>query len=355
MSNDDGYVEIVEDVIGPADGWEDNRGKYADIENIDVEDLPPEIEKYLSKHVKQRFAERTWYSRVTSAKHWVVFCVARAESDTEPNVDYLSPSVVDVEDFVTDQLAAGYSHSSIENTVYSLSAMFKHFVKRGHADSNPVDDDTFDIGVDTNDTFQDIRYIETDAFGSILAEVDKLRDRVLLSVLWDTGVRASELVSIYTSDVEREDQRIVLKTAKQSGEREKDRVVFYTRRTESLLREWLDKGGRKQYLDYDESPYLLLGQGSPKLNPRRPTEVIRDYAEAAGVQAKSPTPNAAGSKRRKVTAHCFRHSFAVLRVKKGMPIVYLSDLLGHKDIQQTRVYLRFRDDDLQDAYDKYRP
>lgn len=37
-----------------------------------------------------------------------------------------------------------------------------------------------------------------------------------------------------------------------------------------------------------------------------------------------------------------------------MPIVYLSDLLGHADIQQTRIYLRFRDDDLKDAYDKYR-
>lgn len=355
MSNDDGYVEVVEDVIGPAEDWEDERGKYADVRDIDIEDLPPVIEQYLTKYVKNRFAERTWYNRVTVAKHWIVFCVARAESETESDVDYLNPSVVDVEDFVTDQLDAGYSHSSIENTVYALSAMFQYLSKRDYADKNPIDDDDFDMGVEANSDFQDIRYIEKEDFEKILAEADKLRDRVLLSTLWDTGVRAEELVSIYVSDLERDEQKIVLKTAKQKGEREKDRPVYYSRRTENLLREWLDKGGRKQYLDHDTSPYLLLGKASPQLNPRRPTEVIREYAEAAGVQAQSPTPNAAGQKRRKVTAHCFRHSFAVLRVKKGMPIVYLSDLLGHSDIQQTRTYLDFRDDDLKEAYNKYRP
>lgn len=355
MSNDDGYVQIVEDVVGPADDWDDARGKYTKVGDIEVEDLPPELETYLSNHVKNRFAERTWYNRVTVAKHWMVYCVAREEKGSERNIDYLNPSVVDIEDFVTDQLSAGYKHSSIENTVYALSAMFKYLSKRGYTDANPIDHEEFDMGLETNSAFQDIRYIEEDDFEKIFDEVDKLRDKILISLLWDTGVRATELVSIYISDIEDDEQKIKLKTAKQEGEREKDRSVYYTRRTENLLREWIDKGGRKQYLDHEDSPYLLIGKASPKLNSRRPTEVIREYAEAAGVQAQSPTANAAGQKRRKVTAHCFRHSFSVLRVKEGMPIVYLSDLLGHADIQQTRLYLKFRDDDLKDAYNKYRP
>lgn len=354
MTSEDGYVPVVEDKIGPPEEWEDERGKYANVSEINIDDLPDVLQKYLNKHVKNRYAERTWYNRVTITKHWITFCVWRHETETESAVDYLNPSVVDIEDFVNDQLDAGYNHSSIENSIYALSSMFTYLSKRGYADANPVADDEFDKGVEADDAFQDIRYIEQDDFNSILDEADKLRDRVLLSLLWDSGVRAKELVSIYVDDLVREEQKIELKTAKQEGEREKDRAVYYTRRTENLLREWLDKGGRKQYLTHD-SPYLLIGKGSRKLNPRRPTEVIREYAEMAGVQAKSPAPNAAGQTRRKVTAHCFRHSFSVLRVRKGMPIVYLSDLLGHADIQQTRVYLRFRDDDLKEAYDMYRP
>lgn len=354
-ARDDGYVPIMEDRLGPIEDWDDERGIYGEIDELEVKDLPDPFQKYLNKHVKNRYAERTWYNRVSAAKHWVAFCVRRWEDETEENVDYLNPSVVNMDDFVTDQLDAGYKHSSIEARVYDLSSMFKYFSKRGYADSNPIADDEFDMGVSANDTFQDIRYIEKEDFEKILAEAEKLRDRILLSVLWDCGVRSKEVVAIYEDDVSLEDQKITLKTAKQEGEREKDRVVFFTRRTRNLLKEWIEKGGRKQYLSHEESPYLLIGTGTEKLNPRRPTEIVREHAEAAGVQAKQPVANAAGHQRQKVTAHCFRHSFAVLRVKRGMPIVYLSDLMGHQDIQQTRVYLEFRDDDLKEAYKKYRP
>lgn len=74
--NDDGYVKIVEDTIGPPNDWEDKRGKYANVDQIDVEDPPPEIEKYVKNHWKKR----TYPNRITVAKHWTVFCVARAES-----------------------------------------------------------------------------------------------------------------------------------------------------------------------------------------------------------------------------------------------------------------------------------
>lgn len=354
-NDDDGYIKIVEDTIGPPDDWEDKRGKYANVSDIDLEDLPPEIEHYLTHYVKTHKEKRTFLNRNTVSKHWTVFCVARAESDFESDVDFVNPDPVDVEDFVTDQLAAGYMQSSIENSVYALSAMFNYFVKHGTIEENPIRDDSFEMDLKTNSTFQDIRYIKKEDFEKLFAETSKLRDQLLLRLLWDTGVRAEELVSIYESDLKREEQKIELKTAKQEGGREKKRTVFYSRKCETLLRKWLDKGGRKQYLSHDESPYLLIGKGTGKLDSRRPTEIIRECAEAAGVQSKSPTPTASGEQRRKVTAHCFRHSFAVLRVKQGMPIVYLSDLLGHSDIQQTRIYLNFRDDDLKEAYDKYRP
>lgn len=355
MSDHDGYVPIKEDTIGADDDWEDQRGIYASISEIKVEDLPKPIQQYLNKRVKNRRSKNTWYNHRASAKHWVAYCVKCSQNPEMKDVDVLSPTVVNMEDFIDDQLDAGYSNSSLRSRVYDLSAMFTYLSKREYAEYNPVSHDDFELDLEAGDSFQDIRYITKETFEKILAVVEKPRDRLILCMLWDTGVRSEELVSIYISDLDRDEQKITIKTGKQQGEREKDRVVFYTRRTEKALKEYLDHGGRKSDLGHEESPYLFIGDGSMKLNERRPTELVREYAEKAGVQAKTPTPTAAGHYRRKVTAHCFRHSFAVLRVKRGMPIVYLSDLLGHEDVDQTRIYLRFRDDDLKEAYRKYRP
>lgn len=223
--DDDGYVKIVEDTIGPPDDWEDKRGKYANISDIDVEDLPPEIEEYLTHYVENRKEKRTFLNRTTVSKHWTVFCVARAENDFKSDVDFVNPDPVDVEDFVTDQLAAGYMQSSIENSVYALSAMFNYFERHGIIEENPIQDDSFEMDLETNSTFQDIRYIKVPDFEKLFAETSKLRDQLLLRLLWDTGVRAEELVSIYEGDLVREEQKIELKTAKQEGGREKKRIL----------------------------------------------------------------------------------------------------------------------------------
>lgn len=351
----DGYVPIVEDKLGPDEGWEDERGIYANIDEIEIENLPDPIEKYLQDHVKNRYSKRTWYNRVSTAKHWLVYCYKTHNEEDEETVDHLNPEAYQITDFVNNQLGAGYAQSTMENRIYDLSAMFKYLSLRGYTDENFLNNDDFEIGLESGDKFEDIRYIEQGAFDKILNAAEKVRDKLLLSMLWDTGVRSEEIVSIYVEDLRRDRQKIKLKEAKQRGERNEDRTVFYTRRTESFLKEYLDRGTRQQNLGSEESPYLFIGQGTLQLNERRPTELVREFAEVAGIQSQVPVANAAGHKRRKVTAHCFRHSFAVLRVKKGMPIVYLSDLLGHDDVEQTRVYLKFRTDDLEEAYKKYRP
>lgn len=90
-NNDDEYVAIVKDKIGPPDDWEDKRGKYANVSEIDVEDLPPEIGHYLTHYVKNHKEKRTFLNRTTVSKHWTVFCVARAESNFESDVDFVNP------------------------------------------------------------------------------------------------------------------------------------------------------------------------------------------------------------------------------------------------------------------------
>lgn len=59
--DDDGWVPIIDDVLGPVESWEDDRGVYGKVSELDVTDLPDPMTQYLTKHVKDRHAERTWY------------------------------------------------------------------------------------------------------------------------------------------------------------------------------------------------------------------------------------------------------------------------------------------------------
>lgn len=313
---------------------------------LDTE-LPKEVQQYLDVRVQARYAERTYFNRRSTYRHYQRFCELFG-------IDFLDPSVTDVEDFIDHQLNSGYSKGTVENRVYDLSSVFQYLSKRGHVDSNPIDEKHFDMEVVRSASdFGEIRYIEINDYEKLKDSIEKLRDRLLVVCLWQTGVRAKEAVNITLEDINREKQEIEVETVKQREENV-TRTVYYKRSFEHLLTKWLDRGGRDKFLSASDSDYLFVGKESPQLNPRRPTEIIREYADEAGIQAIT-SENRVGQERRAVTAHAFRHSFAVHRVRNGMPIVFLSELLGHSDIQQTREYLKFRNEDVREAEERYRP
>lgn len=329
---------------------EEEREKFNEVDFA----LPEPVQDYLDLRVKARFTENTLHSRQSNYRHYMVYCLVRDE-------EFLEPDMITVEEFVDHQLLHGYAESTIENRVYDLSVLFKYLVKKGIVDSNPIQKDEFDMGVSSSDGYKEIRYIETDDYDLLLDEIEDTRDFLMVQLLWNCGVRAVELVNIEISDIadynDDDDvppRSIEIETAKNNGY--EDRTVFYPARVERTLKKWLERGGRDAYLRSDESDYLLLGQSSEQLNSDRPTEIIREYASDAGIQAKvDKGPNAAGEHRNTVTSHAFRHSYAVHRVRNGMPIVFLADLLGHSDVSQTRDYLRFKKEDHQEADKRYRP
>ncbi|WP_224268502.1 tyrosine-type recombinase/integrase [Haloprofundus salinisoli] len=342
---------------------DDPRGPYASLP--DVETLPDPAQEYIEDS-KYTVSKRGYLNRKSSIRHYAVFCA-------ETGRDLLAPGKYAIRKFQIEQRKHGYSDSTISNRVYDLSKMFRTFQDRAEDPNetvppelegikNPMDEAGWELLVEREDN-KDPRYIEIEDYKKILEVVEKLRDLVLLRLLWDTGVRARELVSLRLDKIIWEERAIETVTVKQEGESEwreiddedTDRTVYFTPKTERYLREWIEGGARDGFLSASESPYILVGRQSMQLNPRRPTEIVDEYAEMAGVQEPLGPPNAAGEQRRAVTAHTFRHSYAVHRVKKGMPIPFLKELMGHSDIEHTEMYLRFKGEDKAEAERKYRP
>lgn len=329
----------------------DSEGPYNGNAFVSVT-LPEPVVDYLDNYLLGFKPKNTYNNRRSSYRHYQIFC-------NERNRDFMDPSVADIEDFIAHQIKHGYKGSTVENRIYDLSSLFKYLAKRS---GNPIEENPVNTkeienidGIRPREDISQIRYLEIEEYERLLECVEKLRDRVLIMLLWQTGLRAVEAVNLkIDEDLSREDRSITLLTAKQYED--KERTVWYKRSLERELKKWLDRGGRDKYLRADESPYLLLGKEPEQLNPRRPTEIIREYADEAGVQATLATNrDGMGNDRNKVTAHAFRHSYAVHRVKNGMPINFLRELMGHTDIQQTMEYLDVLDDDIREADEKYRP
>ncbi len=155
----------------------------------------------------------------------------------------------------------------------------------------------------------------------------KLRNKVLLALLYSTGLRVSELVFLETDSVDLEERTIRIR-----GKGEKDRIVLFDDNTRILIEDYLDKRP-------GEGDYLFLNRSGNHLTTRYVQMMIKDYATAAGIK-------------KRVTPHILRHSFATHLLKNGVDIRAIQQLLGHSNLSTTQIYTSVDMQTLKNVYDR---
>ncbi len=146
-----------------------------------------------------------------------------------------------------------------------------------------------------------------------------LRDITLLNILYETGMRVTEVVSIQLNDVDL--ANAMLSSPTRQGE---SREIPLEEETTALLSEYLAKG-RPQLAKNEWEQALFLNHRGEKLTRQGLWLIIKGYARQAGLNAE-------------VTPHTLRHSFAVHRLNKGSKLEDIQRLLGHANISTTQIY-----------------
>jgi len=306
------------------------------------------IEKY-HQHIEQNKAENTVDNNKIALEQFQAFL-------EEYGIDIQEVKPYHIIDWMDYLLADGYARRTIREKVYSISGYYEYIKRREIIDENPISEVELKQFSDAKiNKEEDIRYISQEEYQQLLDSTHKTRNELIIRLLWNTGIRAEEARNIRISDINRDNRHIKIRETKTQKDTTSKRDVYYTRSFKPILRKWLDKGGRDAYLGVDdEEQYLLVSKQAPKMRTERISDVVRERAEEAGTQETVYTDQR-GRERRKVTPHALRHSYAVHRVRNGMPIVYLQDLLGHSEIDITRKYLQFKKEDLKEASDRYAP
>ena len=153
------------------------------------------------------------------------------------------------------------------------------------------------------------------------------RDRVLLSLLYDSAARVQELVDTKVSDVRIQSPSIV----KLTGKGNKSRIDPLMKPMSALLEQYLVEN---QLIAPHKSSYpLFFNRSKGKLTRAGIAYIVAKYADNDRKLSPGLFPN-------KISPHCFRHSKAMHLLQSGVNLVYIRDFLGHVDIQTTEVYAR---------------
>jgi len=186
-------------------------------------------------------------------------------------------------------------------------------------------------------------YLEPEQVERLIDAATNPRDKLLIRILWRTGIRVSELIGIKVSDVDFESRAIVIKVQKM---RKKDGKTTERRRVVPIDQDTLDMV--EEYLKWRKQfPYK--GDLLFPITRQRVDQIFWKLGRRAGIKE---IGDPAVSQHRKLHPHHLRHSFAIHCIKRGMSIERLQKILGHQSPTTTSVYLQYSVKDLHEDYDK---
>jgi len=213
-----------------------------------------------------------------------------------------------------------YASSTIARKVAAIKSFFNYLTSQGLTDHNPT------VGIDSPKvkkrlpqtlTPHEVERLLAAPLGSNSAK--NLRDVTLLNVLYETGMRVTEVVSLQLEDVDLTGS--VLSSPTRQGEA---RRIPIGEATQTMLADYLDES-RPQLTRDSHERALFLNHRGEKLTRQGLWLIIKGYARQAGLNTE-------------VTPHTLRHSFAVHRLSRGTKLEDIQHLLGHANISTTQIY-----------------
>jgi len=212
-----------------------------------------------------------------------------------------------------------YSVATTARKIASAKSFFKFMVDSGRLGENPTQN-----LLSPQVSKHSPRFLSSSEFQKLLAEPAKLstpeakRDVMMLEMLFATGLRITELVSLNVGDIDFEHNSV------RCIHVNSERKVPIDHRLSQLLKEFL-RDGRLDLLYDEKEKALFLNRRGMRLTRQGFWQLLKEYASRAGLGDK-------------VTPHTLRHSFARQKLQTGADIHSLQHLLGHAYISSTKIY-----------------
>lgn len=218
----------------------------------------------------------------------------------------------------------GMKPATVSRSIVSMKAFFSYLYKTRQLDTDPAEDlkppkiEKKLPSVLTMDEM--IRLLEQPSGNS----PKELRDKAMLELLYATGIRVSELISLKVSDINLQMEYLNCMDA------HRERTIPFGKKAKEALKVYL-KDGRPRLVANEENEWLFTNCSGQSMSRQGFWKLIKLYGGKAGIESE-------------ITPHTLRHSFAAHMVRNGADLKSVQEMLGYADISATQIYAQLNQD-----------
>jgi integrase/recombinase XerC len=288
-----------------------------------------EFENWL--RFEKRYSNHTIISYLNDLKQFIEYLDSNYNQNT---LDDASSSMI--KSWIVKLMENKFSPTTINRKIVSINAYFKFLIKEGKIEKSPARQIN-----GPKKAKRLVKYLEESEMIGVLENVEfeetftGIRDKLILELLYGTGIRLSELIGLTLVNLD-----LNSNTIKVLGKRNKERIIPLNHSLKELLIKYLNY--RKSEFALVEIENVLLTNQGKELYPMFVYRTVKNYIEIF-------------STRTKVSPHTLRHSFATHLLNRGADINAIKELLGHSNLAATQVYTHNSIETLKKVYKQAHP
>ena len=242
----------------------------------------------------------------------------------------------DIIAFLALQMDSGAEYSTIARNLSSIKTFYKFLVLDGFLAINPAGD------LETPKIKRKLpRVLSVDEVDRLMEEPNVImplgiRDRAMMELMYGTGVRVSELLSLQVEDI-----NLTAGFLRCFGKGRKERIIPVNQTAIDWVQRYLARS-RNLLVKANSEKNLFLNSRGSRLSRQGFFKILVGYVQSADIH-------------KDVTPHTLRHSFATHLLENGADLRAVQEMLGHADISTTQIYTHLTRSRLREVYQQYHP
>ena len=250
-------------------------------------------------------------------------------------IDVIDASQVNISDYLQHQILEGKSGATMSRCLASLKNFYLYLVSSGFLEKTPVSNIHVDRGEKKLPQILTGREIELLLSQPACVDAKGYRDKAMLEVLYATGMRVTELISLDIADV-----NLDLGIIKCNGSKKARTIPLYPMALRALSIYVRDV--RESMISDPDETALFVNVNGSRMSRQGFWKILKHYQDTAHIE-------------KEITPHTLRHSFAVHLLENGADVGSLQELMGHCDISSTQMYTQMMNQKLKSVYEKCHP
>lgn len=278
---------------------------------------------------EKRFSRHTILSYENDLRQYFEFAVQCGQTDDLPDTATLRMWVV-------SQMENNITPRTIHRKLSTLRSYCKYLMQRGYLKTNPLDK-----VLKPKLSKRLPEFIENERINHFLDSYDfgndfaGRRNRLILELLYQTGMRRAELISLKLSSIDVSKKQILVR-----GKRNKQRIIPVSSKLTILIEDYIHN--RNQTFEGSGEETLLLTDKGKPVYDKLIYRIVNNFLSYL-------------TTRKKKSPHVLRHTFATHLLNKGADLNAIKELLGHTNLSATQVYTHNSFENLKNTYKKAHP